>query len=53
MVADVPTVADAIAYGIVEQLREKREGMLDGYDSLKKWKKDFESLDEVKAYNAL
>ena len=53
MVSDVPTVADAIAYGIVEQLRVKREGILDDFGSLKKWKNDFESLEEVKAYNAL
>lgn len=53
MVSDVPTVADAIAYGIVEQLRVKREGIVDDFASLKKWKNDFESLEEVKAYNAL
>ena len=53
MVSDVPTVADAIAYSIVEQLRVKREGIVDDFASLKKWKNDFESLEEVKAYNAL
>ena len=49
MVSDVPTIADAFAYSTVI----KCEDSLEGFPTLKKWRADFESLDEVKAYLAL
>ena len=53
MVSDVPTVADAAAYSVIRQVEGAKETVLDDFASLKKWKNDFESLEEVKAYNAL
>ena len=53
MVCDVPTVGDANAYSVIKQIEGAKETILDDFANLKKWKNDFESLEEVKAYNAL
>lgn len=53
MVSDTPTVADAYAYAIIRMFEDKYEGFIAEFDALKKWKSEFESLEEVKAYNAL
>lgn len=53
MVADAPTVADCFAYSVVCNVEKGKENVLDDFPTLKKWKADFESLEEVKAYMAL
>ena len=53
MFSDVPTIADAFAYSTVIDMERKCEDSLEGFPTLKKWRTDFESLDEVKAYLAL
>ena len=53
MVSDAPTVADAFAYSVVVNVEKGKETILDDFPALKKWKADFESLEEVKAYLAM
>ena len=52
MVSDVPTIADAFAYSAVVSMEQNSPDALEGFPTLKKWRADFESLDEVKAYKA-
>ena len=53
MVSDVPTIADAFAYSEVVSMEQNTPDALEGFPTLKKWRADFESLDEVKAYKAM
>lgn len=53
MVSDVPTIADCFAYSTIIDMERKCDDGLEGFPTLKKWRTDFESLDEVKAYMAL
>lgn len=53
MVSDVPTVADAFAYSVVVNVQNGKETILDDFPALKKWKADFENIEEVKAYLAM
>ena len=53
MVTDAPTVADAFAYSVVVNVQNGKETILDDFPALKKWKADFENIEEVKAYLAI
>ena len=53
MVSDKPTVADVYAFCVMANVEKGKENIFDDFPALKKWRADFSSLDEVKAYMAM